>query len=90
MIAAIGGQAFPFAIDAGDLDGDGDLDLIVSNFNGDWHIYLNDGSAGFAAPSIIPPSSSASCAIMLDFDNDGDLDLVLIDEITDELIFLEN
>ncbi|UCC89448.1 MAG: VCBS repeat-containing protein, partial [Anaerolineales bacterium] len=34
----------------GDVDGDGDLDLVVGNSNQQNFIYLNDGSGGFDWP----------------------------------------
>src|SRR6185503_5399950 len=39
----------PFAIDLGDIDGDKDLDLVVSNFSGNWQVLLNDGMAKVTA-----------------------------------------
>lgn len=58
----------------GDVDGDGDLDLIL---NGN-RLYRNNG-AGFFTPSAgLPPIAQGSWAIALgDVDGDGDLDLVL-------------
>ena len=61
----------------GDLDGDGDLDAFVTNYNNQENqVYLNDGSGGFTAPT--PPSSfpaKDSRGVALgDLDGDGDLD----------------
>ncbi len=65
----------------GDIDGDGDLDLILTGYTGLVHlskIYRNDGSGSFAevhAGSLTGVSSSS--VVLGDIDGDGDLDLIL-------------
>jgi hypothetical protein len=67
----------------GDLDGDGDQDLLVGAEEGHVHYFRNVGSA--AAPSFILESDSLagisallnSAPSLVDWDNDGDLDLLL-------------
>ncbi len=81
---------FPLATDLGDLDGDGDLDWVISSFQGDWRIFENDGAGGFTLLQEVNAPQAASCATLLDMDNDGDLDLALIDEIADRLIIVHN
>ncbi len=68
----------------GDLDGDGDLDLVVGNTShlvGEQSLlYLNDGSGTFtdATASRMPVGSYETIALALgDIDRDGDLDLVV-------------
>jgi FG-GAP-like repeat/Bacterial Ig-like domain len=78
----------PTAIDFGDLDGDGDLDVVVSSFTGLWALYRNDGTGHLTLESTVTPTSASSCAVLLDIDNDRDLDLVLIDENADQLIVM--
>ncbi|MET0591157.1 MAG: VCBS repeat-containing protein, partial [Polyangiaceae bacterium] len=78
----------PFAIDLGDIDGDKDLDVVVSNYRGNWELLLNDGTSKIAASQNFPPAKSASCALLIDIDNDQDLDLVVVDEEQDEVVFL--
>jgi len=61
----------------GDVDGDGDLDLVVGN---DWEqnrLYLNDGDGTFDTISYtFGPGSDRTYALALgDVDGDGDLDL---------------
>jgi len=80
--------AQPFAIDLGDLDGDSDLDVVVSNYGGDWQILENDGNGTIAFARTVSADLAASCAILLDIDNDGDLDAALIDEIEDVLVIM--
>jgi hypothetical protein len=78
----------PFAVDLGDLDGDKDLDVVVSNFRGNWEILLNDGKGKLTQNQSFPPAKSASCAILIDIDNDRDLDLVVVDEEEDQVVVL--
>ena len=69
-------------VDAGDCDGDGDLDLYVTNFYGETNtLYLNSGGGtfidatsehGLAAPTV---SYLGWGTRFFDFDFDGDLDL---------------
>jgi len=57
----------------GDLDNDGDLDLV---FSGDSTSYLNDGAGNFSAGPIIPVAGidDPRATALADIDNDGDLD----------------
>jgi len=71
-------------VDAGDVDGDLQLDLIVANFAEDVvTLYLNEGGgffvdytarAGLSGPTFQPLTWGVD---LLDFDNDGDLDLAV-------------
>ena len=75
------GQAFFSAtwnseIEAGDLDGDGDMDLIAANTG---NIYLNDGTGIFTLNSTIPKSLFMIMLELADLDGDGDLDLIYPD-----------
>ncbi len=65
-------------MDAGDIDEDGDVDLIVGNYNAQTHVLINDGTNNFTtAPERIPAHRTETYGIaVLDLDTDGDLDVL--------------
>jgi len=75
--AGVEDTAWGMGCTAGDIDGDGDLDLMVTNFGPDV-LYRNNGDGTFAdvtaAAGVGDPRWSASAAFG-DADADGDLDL---------------
>src|SRR4030095_8876065 len=77
--------------DLGDLDGDGDLDWVLSNFSGgDFPVYPNNGAGGFAFDQSFPAVNAGSCAGLVDIDNDRDIDMLLFDEIADTIKVMRN
>ena len=80
----------PYAITTADIDGDGDLDLVTSNFGtADWTVYENMGGV-FVNPRTLYSDRSGSCAVLYDGDNDGDIDFAGFDEIHDWIYFYKN
>jgi hypothetical protein len=62
---------------AGDLDGDGDLDLVFPRLGDTPAVYANDGTGRFDAfPAGLPPLRGNGAGLA-DLDDDGDLDLVV-------------
>jgi hypothetical protein len=80
-------NAFTHNVAAGDIDGDGDVDIYMCNIWGATNIgprfYLNDGEGFFQEDSTRIPSELTNlrkkytASLLLDVDQDDDLDLVL-------------
>ena len=65
----------------GDVDNDGDLDIVVGNFQQADRLYLNNGTAapfaGVSGSDISSDAHQARSLVLGDVDNDGDLDIVV-------------
>lgn len=71
---AIGG--FPYAVTAGDFDGDGDNDLVATaNETARIYILLNNGNGTFAVGANYATDVSPVAVVSADLDGDGDQDL---------------
>ena len=71
---------FPKFAAAGDVDGDGDADLITQTrsgiYTGTTQVWLNDGSGNLTDSGISITESNAAGLAVGDLDGDGDLDIV--------------
>ena len=76
----LNGAAFTSGADSrsADLDGDGDIDIIVPDNSGYFQMYLNDGTGSFTGIGAIPGIRYADVETTFgDVDNDGDADIVV-------------
>jgi hypothetical protein len=70
---------FPWDVDLADLDGDGSLDMIVSQpeFAAGVKVFLNDGAGGFGTGTSYDIGDWADATAVGDLDGDGDPDLAM-------------
>lgn len=75
---ALGGEGeFTYAVALGDIDKDGDLDLVVGNLATPNQVFINDGAGVFTDSGQALGGANATQALALgDIDGDGDLDLI--------------
>ena len=65
---------FGIGATAGDIDGDGDVDVLLTGRSG-CHLYRNDGTGSFEQSTQFLAPKCSSSATFVDYDLDGDLDL---------------
>jgi hypothetical protein len=68
----------PSGVALADLEGDGDLDLIVNTLGSGTRVFVNDGRAHFTEltrTQVLNPARAGTSLALADIDGDGDLDL---------------
>lgn len=90
--SGLGHDGWGTGVAVGDVDGDGDRDLFVTNFGPD-RLYLNDGTGRFEAVADSPGIDGWSAgAVLFDADADGDADLFVagyIEATLDDVLHAE-
>jgi len=81
-----------FDIEFGDLDNDGDLDLVGAD-DGSWDVkwFENNGSGNFGTEQFVTSVLYEPRSVALaDIDSDGDMDVIAVSYSTDVLVIYEN
>jgi hypothetical protein len=84
------GDRRTFQIAPGDLDGDGDIDLVVLSFLDSSHVWINDGRGRFRDSGQRLGNRGGHGAALGDLDGSHDLDLFLVDNGGPDLVFLND
>ncbi|REK03300.1 MAG: hypothetical protein DWQ36_20780 [Acidobacteria bacterium] len=87
------GFALLAAVAPGDIDGDGDVDLVIGGADGDVVVYGNDGSpvdGGWTEVVVVEGLFVAFESRLCDLDVDGDLDILTSQLLGERLSWLEN
>ncbi|MFW9894022.1 MAG: FG-GAP repeat domain-containing protein, partial [Candidatus Thorarchaeota archaeon] len=81
------------AVAVGDMDGDGDLDIVTGNYNQQNVVYLNDGTGSFPSDGGHPfgPVGDSTWSIGVgDLDSDGDLDVVTGNQGEQNVVYIND
>jgi hypothetical protein len=82
------------SVSAGDVDDDGDIDILVANgrhWPGQNRIFINNGRGIFTIARLLGSDSETSYATELgDFDNDGDLDIAVGNDQAPNTLFIND
>ncbi|MEX2484103.1 MAG: FG-GAP-like repeat-containing protein, partial [Brumimicrobium sp.] len=88
---ALNGGANPSGIYSGDLDNDGNIDLVTANNgNGNASVLNGDGTGSFAAPVDYVTGTGCYSVVLGDMDGDTNLDIVTVNEDDDNVSILTN
>ncbi len=86
----------PTGVHSADIDGDGDLDLVVCHFQGDTAgvptvvVFKNNGAGTFSRDTALHLVGSPVAVVAKDVERDGDVDIVTCNENTNNVTIFKN
>jgi Ca2+-binding RTX toxin-like protein len=83
-------DTFSYRSSIGDVDGDGDKDVLISGDNGDGRLYLNNGDNTYSDSGVRFAGHFQSDNGLVDIDNDGDLDVIFHNGLENVDIYRNN
>ena len=87
---AIPPSSYTMSLAAADVNGDGLLDLVVAESDGNVYVYLRKAHGGFKQPNIYPAGASPNSVAIGDLNRDGNADLAVLNEDDTIAILLGN
>lgn len=82
------------AIAAGDMDGDGDIDLVTDSNTGSpndpLRVHINDGTGQFPTSVVVNAGDGPGNIALGDYDNDGDLDIFHANYFSNDAYLIPN
>lgn len=81
-----------WSVDAGDIDNDGDIDVIIANHDRTHDLMINDGQGHFTRYDAVPDEikSFAYQSFFYDFDNNGWLDIFITEPSKSYILYNED
>jgi hypothetical protein len=78
-----------WSVDAGDVDNDGDIDMIVANHDRAHDLMINDGNGNFSRFGELPEESKSFAyqSFFADFDNNGWLDIFITEPSNSYILY---
>ena len=87
---AVAPTAHTTFVAVGDLNGDGNLDIVAVNYSkGNAAVFLAKGGGSFSTPTFVNVGATPKACVLKDMDGNGTLDLVVADEVPNAVAVLK-